>query len=156
MEMRIRRADTTDAKAIADILRELGWFPHLNDEPHSSTLARVSSHLELCSSGKSHSVYVAETENSEVIGYVSVHWLPYLFLQGPEGYVSELFVKASARGKGVGGSLLAVVESEARERGCSRLMLINGRNRESYQRNFYEKHGWQEREQAANFVYQLT
>lgn len=72
MEIRIRRADITDAKTIADILRELGWFPHLNDEPHFSTLTRVSSQLELGSSDKSHSVYVAKAENSEVIGYVSV------------------------------------------------------------------------------------
>jgi len=34
-------------------------------------------------------------------------------------------------------------------------MLLNMRKRESYQRNFYQKHGWEERPDAANFVLQL-
>jgi hypothetical protein len=48
------------------------------------------------------------------------------------------------------------MKAEAQERGCSRLMLINLRKRESYQRRFYQKQGWEEREEAANFVYHLV
>ena len=84
-----------------------------------------------------------------------MHWLPYLFLKGPEGYVSELFVRESARGQGVGGELLRKIETEARARGCARLSLINLRNRESYMRQFYVKAGWEERAEAANFVYRI-
>ena len=91
-----------------------------------------------------------------MVGYAAVHWLPYLLLAGPEGYVSELFVRDSEQGKGVGTKLLEVVKREAEERGCSRLMLLNMRYRESYQRGFYKKLGWQEREDAANFVLQLA
>lgn len=89
------------------------------------------------------------------MGYTAVHWLPYLILSGPEGYVSELFVAEAARGMGVGKALLTAVKRTAAARGCSRLQLLNMRNRESYQRRFYEKDGWQEREQAANFVYPI-
>jgi hypothetical protein len=49
-----------------------------------------------------------------------------------------------------------MIEAEARARGCQRLSLINLRNRESYQRQFYVKAGWKERAEAANFLYQLT
>ena len=58
--------------------------------------------------------------------------------------------------KGVGRKLLDAIATEARTRGCTRLSLINLRNRESYQRQFYIKAGWQERGEAANFVLQLS
>jgi hypothetical protein len=52
--------------------------------------------------------------------------------------------------------LLDAIESEARARGCTRLSLINLRQRESYRRQFYVKAGWQERGTAANFIYALS
>ena len=101
---------------------------------------------------ESHTVFVAENQNGEVVGYIAVHWLPYLMLAGSEGYISELFVRESDRGKGVGRKLLEVVNEQAIKRGCTRLMLVNGRNRESYKRGFYQKLGWDERQEVANFV----
>ena len=47
-------------------------------------------------------------------------------------------------------------QSEARKRGCSRLSLMNLRHRESYRRQFYVKAGWQERTEAANFIYPMS
>jgi GNAT superfamily N-acetyltransferase len=75
-----------------------------------------------------------------------------LLLSGPEGYVSELFVAEGARGRGVGTRLIEAVEALARERGCSRLLLLNVRERESYERGFYAARGWQERPGVANFI----
>ena len=155
MEMNIRRAEIADAHAIANILIELGWFAHMDQGFHSAMPARVESHLRLCISGEDHSVYMAENKDKDVLGYTSVHWIPCMFLPGPEGYITELFIRECERGKGIGGSLLAVVEQEAKERGCSRLMLLNGRHRESYKRGFYKKHGWEERDKLAQFVYML-
>ena len=37
-----------------------------------------------------------------------------------------------------------------------RWMLVNSRERPSYQREFYKKNGWQERESMANFVFELS
>jgi hypothetical protein len=48
-----------------------------------------------------------------------------------------------------------VAKEEAKKRRCSRLSLLNLRNRESYQRGFYKKQGWTEREHVANFVFPL-
>jgi GNAT superfamily N-acetyltransferase len=81
--------------------------------------------------------------------------LPYLVLNGPEGYLSELFVREPERGKGIGRRLMEVIEVEARARGCSTLMLVNSRSRESYRRGFYKELGWDEREGVANFIYRL-
>jgi GNAT superfamily N-acetyltransferase len=156
MNVHIRRAQVTDTNAITRILRALGWFAHLNSEAYETTEERIAGQLTLCNSADSHSVYVAENSAGEVVGYGGVHWMPTLFLPGPEGYVSELFVGESARGRGVGAQLLDAMQEEARERGCSRLMVVNMRYRESYERGFYRKCGWQERPDAANFILRLS
>lgn len=77
-------------------------------------------------------------------------------MAGPEGYLSELFLRDDARGQGIGRQLLKIIEAEARTSGCQRLSLMNLRTRESYQRQFYLKAGWHERSEAANFVLTLS
>jgi GNAT superfamily N-acetyltransferase len=151
--MRVRRVSAQDALQLAKLLREIGWFESLSSEPLQEISRRVGAHLAQCLADDSHSVFVAESPDGEIVGYGSVHWLPYLFLPGPEGYVSELFVRESARAQGVGKQLLHAIEVEAKARGCVRLSLINLRHRESYQRQFYVKAGWEERREAANFIY---
>jgi GNAT superfamily N-acetyltransferase len=153
MDIEIRKATREDATSIADLLRSLGYFAHLEAEPAATTEQRVDRHLSLSLADDSHLMLVAQNPGGEILGYVAVHWLPYLFLPGPEGYVSELFVREVARSRGLGGRLLEEVKAEARRCGCWRLMLVNMRQRESYQRGFYAKKGWQERPAAANFVF---
>jgi len=155
MDTTIRSVQLQDAENITSIIRELGWFEHLNSESNQTTAERVHQHISLCLADDSHSAFVAEDENHKVIGYSSVHYLPYFFLPGPEGYVSELFISTEARGQGIGTALLERVIAEARKHGCSRLTLINSRTRESYQRKFYEQHGWKERTEIAAFVLPL-
>jgi GNAT superfamily N-acetyltransferase len=155
MDIQIRKATGQDAPVIAELLRTMGLFAHINAETPPATREHVSRHLGLCQADDSHSVYVAQDFNGEIVGYCAVHWLPYLLLPGPEGYVSELFLRESSRGLGIGGQLLETVKAEARERGCSRLMLLNLRDRESYKRGFYRKQGWQERSEAINFLLKI-
>ena len=152
----IRPATSADVPAIAAILRGLGWFAHVNDESPARTETRIAEHLRMCLADDSHSVLVAEGAKGAVLGgYVAVHWLPYLMLPGSEGYISELFVVESARGAGLGTKLLEAVKDMAIGRGCSRLMLVNRKTRESYKRGFYRKLGWEERQEFANFVLSL-
>ncbi|MBI4832218.1 MAG: GNAT family N-acetyltransferase [Candidatus Lindowbacteria bacterium] len=155
-EVTIRRAIPEDSAAIASILRGLGWFAHINSEPSAETEARIARHMALCSADLSHTVLVTENSAHKVVGYVSVHWLPYLMLLGPEGFISELFVLESERGRGIGRMLLDSVKKLAKQRGCVRLHLVNGSNRESYQRRFYEKLGWKERPEIADFILSVT
>jgi GNAT superfamily N-acetyltransferase len=151
----IRMATLDDARQLASLLRGIGWFDAFNAGQLDELAAQVRRRLEQCFADGSHSIFVAEEKAGEIAGYGSVHWLPYLFLSGPEGFVSELFVSASARGRGIGRELLKVIENEARARGCQRLSLNNLRDRESYKRQFYVKAGWRERGEAANFIYAL-
>lgn len=154
-EINIRLANETDAVPIAQILRATGWFAFLDKEPFDETESRVRRHIYLCRADDSHTIYVADNVNVGVVGYVSVHWLPTLFLLGPEGYLSELFVDQSHRGHGLGKRLLDAVVNEGKNRGCSRLMLITSQSRESYKRRFYSQVGWLERDEMSNFVLQL-
>lgn len=165
----VREAHAVDAVAIVKILYDLGWFTHLNSKAHEQTVQQIEQQIALCSKSSSHSIYVAEDSVAEdsvaenaandvlnhVLGYIAVHWSPYLFLLSSEGFISELFVHSHHRDKGIGKTLLDTVISEAINRGCSRLMLVNSKNRESYQRQFYIKQGWLERENIANFIYPL-
>lgn len=137
-------------------MKSLGLFAHINTEAFSVTQERVLKHLALCTADDSHLVLVAQTSGSELAGYCAVHWLPYLILAGLEGYIAELFIKDEFRGQGIGRQLLETIKTEALNRGCSRLMLLNMRKRESYQRQFYLKQGWEERLDAVNFVLPLV
>ncbi len=156
MSIQIREAEVADAPVIAELLRSLALFPRLNTEDVSVTQERVRKHLALCLADNSHLILVAQVPEGKIAGYCAVHWLPYLILEGPEGYVSELFIRNEFRGQGIGGQLLEVAKAEAQVRGCSRLMLLNMRQRESYQRQFYSKQGWKERPEAANFIFSLN
>lgn len=154
-DITVRLVLESDANSILSILKSTGWFDYLKAEAAPESEARIKRHIGLCRSDNSHSLYVAENEQGIVVGYAAVHWLPYLLLPAPEGYVSELFVEANQREQGIGKRLLATIIAEAKRRNCCRLMLLNGRSRESYQRSFYTKNGWSEREDIANFTLKL-
>lgn len=146
-ERSIRLARPDDAAAIAAILRDVGWFDQVNREKPERSEARVRHGLEVCEGDESQTVLVA-TVDGRLVGYAAVHWFPNLLI-GPEGYLSELFIMEAHRSVGIGSGLLAAIEDEARERGCTRLMLFNRRARESYTRGFYQRNGWVEREDIA-------
>ena len=152
--MKIRRANVKDAAAFTRLLKTFTWFDLIKQETPAQTRKRVARFLKVLNADDSHSVYIA-LKGRQVIGYVAVHWQPYFILAAPEGYVGELFVSEKVRGKGIGTQLLAAVKKEALKRGCSRLMLLNRRDRESYKRKFYAQDGWTERKQMANFVFML-
>lgn len=151
-EIIIRPAQHQDHGSLYDILKGLGWFALLDELDAEQGRALVASHLARGLNSAEHLVLVAEDGQGQVVGYASVHWLPYLFKAGLEAYVSELFVRQDQSGQGVGRTLLATMETEARARGCCQLMLVNNRQRQSYQRGFFAKQGWQERDNMANFA----
>jgi len=156
MNVQIRKAEDKDVAEIAGVIRSLGFFAHITNESPQATEERVQKHFAQCIADDSHLVLVAQGADGKIAGYCAVHWMPSLFLAGPQGYVSELFIKEEFRGQGIGGYFLNAVKTEAKKRGCARLMLLNMRRRESYQRRFYPKQGWEEWTDAATFVLDLS
>ena len=66
-----------------------------------------------------------------------------------------MFILPGARGQGIGGALLEEAKRCGIARSYQRLTLFNRRERESFQRGFYPKHGWIECDDAALFMYYL-
>jgi len=147
-EHRIRPARAEDAPAIAALLEALGDLPMLAGEDVADVAAR---HVPVAVASPDTTLLVVEDDGG-LIGYANVHWVHDLFMPGPEGYLSELFILDSHSGRGIGSEVLGVIEAEGRERGAFRLSLLNAKRRASYERRFYEQHGWVERPEIANFV----
>jgi len=145
--IQIRRASPHDCSAIVDLVAEL----RLEELGAVIDTAPVLASVRLCIGDPATTVYVADHANN-VIGFAIVHWIPFPMLGGFEAYVSDLIVARARRGAGVGQALIGKVECEAIERRCVRLMLNNRMTAKSFQRGFYEKHGFRHRSDFANFV----
>lgn len=151
--VRIRPATAADASAMVALLQSIGWFPAFSEgEPHTHADA-----LRPLLAPAAHKLHLVAEDASQrhLLGYCAMHWLPIAFLQGWEAYLSELFVAEHARGLGVGSCLLQSAVAAARSKDCARIWLINNRDRLSYQRGFYEQHGWIEQAHMARFVLPL-
>lgn len=148
----IRNANSQDVEKLTDLLSQLGLLDFA-EATRDEVGRQLQEKLNLAQA-PSHTLLVAEP-GASIIGYAAVHWLPCLFLSGMDGYLSELFVTPAARGHSVGTRLLAAVYGEAEKRRCTRLTLVNRRDRESYERGFYAKQGWVEQPEAARFSYTL-
>lgn len=145
-DLTIRRFAALDSEAIADLIAAY------RAEDHARSVDRdaIVRSLRECSTERD-AIFVAES-GGEIVGYVAAHWVPFPLLEGWEAYVSDLIVAHSRRGAGVGGRLVAEVETAARGRGCVRLMLNNAKTAASFARGFYPKHGFRERDEFGNFV----
>jgi GNAT superfamily N-acetyltransferase len=151
----IRPAKVSDSGAIFFILKECGCFSHTDNEALRTNEAYIIKNLERSNADENHTILVAENQNGEVVGYTAVHWLQYLMASDVRGYISELFVLPSARGRGIGRRLLEVVKEQALARRCSRLMVVNVKNRITYPRRFFLKLAWKERPEVTNFILPL-
>lgn len=154
--LQIRVAQSADALAIASLLSATGWFKAYAGKTPAQAATHVRGLIEASAEDRRSLLLVAEDRTQQVCGYCAVHWLPLAILQGWEAYVSELFVDERARGTGAGSRLLDAAVQAARERQCTRIWLINNRERSSYARGFYPKKGWTEQVEMARFVLPLT
>ncbi len=149
----ITEPQKSDLKSLLKILESTGWFEDLtseNEDCMKSGMAVLESILS-----DTNKLLLVARDGCRVVGFVCLHFVPYLMLCGEEAFLSELFVKNTHCGKGIGSMLLAAAVEAAKERGCRRMQLINSRLRDSYRRGFYAKHGWQERQYAASFILNL-
>jgi len=146
---RDRRSGTTA------VLHAVGGIHSIDSETQDQSAAKIARNLRAAAASATSAIYVAETPDGEVAGYCAVHWIPFLFQQGGEAYITELFIRPRDAGNGIGTRLLDLVIAQGRERGCARLSLLNGRDSEAYRREFYARRGWTERDRMANFILPL-
>jgi GNAT superfamily N-acetyltransferase len=153
--MLIREALQSDSDALIDLLCEIESAKTSGRTP-AEVRTRLERALPTAVAASESIILVSIGDDQRITGYCSTHIVPFLILAGPEAYITELFVRPSSRGLGVGSQLLKEAQRRASLRGCSRLALLNDREIESYQRGFYAKHGWVERDGMANFVLPLN
>ena len=148
----IRAARPEDAPGIAKALLEAPQFDGtLSEKGLSNLVERAIAAI----GGDQETMLVAELDGAAA-GYTHVHWVSALFLPGPEGYVTELFVQRGARGRGCGTALLQAVEAIGVERRAARLFLLNGRQSEAYSGGYYPRRGFVEAVPLATFRRELS
>jgi GNAT superfamily N-acetyltransferase len=119
--------------AVAELLSQLGY-------PVGPSV--MASHYAEVLKSRETKIFLAEIKESGVAGMISLVRFPALRLNGYQMCIEEMVVDHAYRGMGIGGRLLRFVAAFAREQGAVMLEVLTNRKRESFQRRFYEKHGF--------------
>lgn len=131
--MNIRDATYKDAPAVKLLLEALGY---------TGSVSLLIDQLELLFGGKDHQIFVYEM-NKEVVGFISVHFLPQLAFDGELALISYLSVDETVRDHGIGKALEQHVVGVARKRKCDRIQ-VHCLERRAREHRFFEQLGYQE------------
>lgn len=127
----IRPADTQDAAAIQELLRQLGY---------DSTVQEVSDRIAGLV-GSDHDPVVVATDAGAILGVIALHWTPMLFSALPVARITTLVVSDTTRGRGVGRILVEAGAELARNAGCGTLEVTTALRRSDAQA-FYRALGF--------------
>ena len=131
--MGIRKAQPTDTPAIQILLAQLGY----------TDTAHFLEHRLTSMSNDPDEVLLVYEQNSEVIAFLSLHFIPQIALPGDFARISYFAVKDSARGLGIGTQLEDHITALARERNCDRVE-VHCHSRRSDAHRFYIRQGFEE------------
>ncbi|ORM68425.1 GNAT family N-acetyltransferase [Pantoea rwandensis] len=131
--MNIRQAHATDSFALSALLTELGY---------SDTETFIDARLAQLSSHPDEVLLVAE-HGSQVLGFLSLHFIPQLALAGDFARISYFCIAEGERSKGSGQQLLSHAEQLARKRGCDR-MEVHCHSSRLKANQFYSREGYVE------------
>ncbi len=131
-KLKIRRAKNADAPRLAELAGQLGY---------PTTFAQLRERFRRIQPASQHAVFVAESANDGVIGWLHVSRQP-LLEEELRAEVNGLVVADGQRSLGAGARLLATAEDWARKHGCKgmsvRSNVIRERAHKFYERNGYE------------------
>ncbi len=117
----IRPATSDDVPVIAELIRELATYEHLE---HEVALDESELRTHLFGAHPYAEVLIAETDGDgpgAVAGFALFFHNFSTFLGRPGIYLEDLFVRPDARGRGLGKTLLVELGRLARDRGCGRI-----------------------------------
>jgi len=127
----IRGAIAPDAQVIAELLGELGY---------PATAEDVVARLERLAAFPSAVALVAEVDE-RVAGVITCHLLPSIHASAVVAWLTTLVVDSRSQSRGIGRTLVAAVESWARDAGAVRISVTSGSHR-SGAHAFYERIGY--------------
>lgn len=130
----VRDARPSDAAGIAQLLTELGY-------PVSPE--RLGRRLQVLAGERATRVFVAEA-GGDLCGVAAIHSTHMLERDDPICRATALVVAPEARRRGVGTTLMARLEREARGRGAVQLEVTSAEHREEAHA-LYERLGFEER-----------
>lgn len=136
----VRPARAGDGRAVAEVLADHDRFDGSVDD-----LELAATRIEALLPDPhdlARTLLVADDPAEGVVGYVQWHVTYPAFLAGPSLYLTELFVRRGARGRGVGRRLLEAAHAEAEALGADRIELLQARGTEAHRRRFYPAHGY--------------
>jgi len=131
--VQIREAKIGDGEAIASLLTVLGY---------PGTEGVIERKIEQLLKHPDARLLVA-VEGNEILGFISLHFIPQLALPGDFCRISYFCVNEASRGRGVGAGLEEAAVELARERGCDRIEVHCHARRELAHR-FYHRQGYSE------------
>ncbi|RJG06695.1 GNAT family N-acetyltransferase [Noviherbaspirillum cavernae] len=129
----IRTATLADSRPIAGLMNALGY-------PDAASY--IERRIVQLTAHPDEELLVA-TRNGEVVGVISIHFIPQLALAGDYCRISYFCVSENARSEGVGAALEARTVELARERGCDSIEVHSNSRREDAHR-FYYRQGYVE------------
>ena len=130
--MTIRRARANDAQQIAELSGQLGY---------PAKPAQVSERLRRLVPVSQHAVFVAESPEAGVIGWIHVS-VTHLLESDTRAEVNGLVVADGQRSLGAGAKLLEAAEQWARKRGCKNVNVRSNVIRERAH-TFYLRQGYE-------------
>jgi GNAT superfamily N-acetyltransferase len=133
MSLQIREGEVEDSGAIAELLTELGY-------PVEENFVANKIQQQL---GHRDAKLLVAVEDHQVLGLISIHFIPQLALPGDFCRISYFCVSTAARRKGIGTALEEKVCLLARERGCDRIE-VHCHARRKLAHQFYERQGYSE------------
>lgn len=131
--MKIREAKIGDGEAIAKLLTAL-------DYPDTESF--IENKIEELLKHHDARLLVA-VEGSEIIGFISLHFIPQVALPGDFCRISYFCVNDASRSKGVGTKLEEAAHALAKERGCDRIE-VHCHTRRELAHKFYYRQGYSE------------
>lgn len=131
-KLKIRRAKSSDVERIAVLSGQLGY---------PATAAQMRKRLLRIKPASQHAVFVADSPEDGVIGWVHVSRQPLLEVE-IRAEVNGLVVAEGQRSLGAGALLLAAAEDWARKRGCKGMSVRSNVIRERAHQ-FYQRHGYE-------------
>ena len=131
-ELQIRRAKSADAPQIAVLAGQLGY---------PATAVQMRKRLLGIKPASQHSVFVADSADDGVIGWIHVSRQPLLEVE-IRAEVNGLVVAEGQRSRGAGAKLLAAAEDWARKHGCKSMSVRSNVIRDRAHK-FYERQGYE-------------
>jgi GNAT superfamily N-acetyltransferase len=125
----VRTADEADFEAATALLELLGRA-RVTDATREE--CRALFERQLVDPDADH--LLVEDGEASPLGFCSLHYRRRLNFTTPEAWVPDLIVAEEARGRGAGLALLEEAERRARARGCHRLTLESGHERDAAHR----------------------